>query len=235
MPHGPFLVKVFDEKATNIIRNQILVLDTSGIIHEQDKIFDSICPSINTAVPGLKVDANTFKIRVYPKKEDGVDLHVDLDYVLKFLQPKDTCITCLQRINPEVSEEKQIGMHWTKSKKKCRIPPIDPKDFTLAVNLSVSPMSIVSFANQPTNVALSREKHIIPVVSPNVTMHPFVLEPGQGVLFSAWLVHRSSPESLQGDRISMDMRGKFPPTFSFSSSSPRGSATPVKKKKRGHK
>ena len=209
--HGPRVLTVFDADAVSKLRTQILEMGVRGLVHEMDTLLGPVRSNIES-VSGISIDKNTFKVRIYPEEKDGLGLHVDLDYVLRYMQPPTKCLSCREPVNTNSPGVKQAGLHW---RPKCRKPPQDPNVFTLAVNLSETAMSIVSFAERPAQKVAHNNKadlHVVPVVNSNVPIYPCILKPGQGVLFSAWMIHKSSDESLQGTRISIDMRGWSLPT-----------------------
>jgi hypothetical protein len=185
------------------LRQRVLKESSSGLNLEMDTIYRLVYEIIEEET-GLVLDKDTFKVRVYPNSKEGVDTHVDLDYVTKTMQKKDLCVHCNKHIVDNGSH--QDGLHWTTA---CRKIPVDPSVFTIAVNLGEIPMAFISFGTK-ANISRNKNGHLVPVLTAKQasSMTEVVLEPGQGVVFSAWVVHKSAPDSLKGTRISLDVRAR---------------------------
>ena len=193
--HGPFKVRLFTESECERIV-QDLDLRKQGLLHEQEH---AVLPWLQRIhdVTGIEVDTNTFKVRNNPGLADGLGPHLDMDYMLRIARAKedrDTCISC--------GKAAKGGLHLRKA---CN-PPSCPRAFTIAVNIGSNDSSFLSFGKRAGCVSKSRKGDYIPRTGDLCTT-PYLLRPGEAVVFSVWVLHNSNPECLGTPRLSLDMRG----------------------------
>ena len=170
----------------------------TGLFHNMLQNLSHWVAEIGTRT-NVYIDKNTFKVRVFP--DNGVAPHVDLDYVVQYMQNPMFCVSCGGTLSDE-QQQFRGGIHIP----ECAGIPSTPTVFTIAVNIGEHPIAFISFG-PPCKIARRSNKSLIPKISKRkVSMVPCTLEPGQAVIFSAWVMHESTPSGLQGTRISIDVR-----------------------------
>jgi ferredoxin len=201
--HTPQVFACFPRAEVDRIRAEIIrctqgragVFHVSGLEHVATILNRRLAPILD-CIPATE----TYKFRVRPELSDGIDLHMDLHYILEHVSDPHRCIHCGGTVHGG-----QPGIHWTK---KCRRVPKTARAFTIAGNLGPEPISFLSFG-PPCAVARSTSGAIIPVVSGSTQTVPCILAPGEVVVFSSHLLHRSTPGALLNNRWSFDVRVAF--------------------------
>lgn len=177
------------------------VFSVTGLEHIATFIGKRLAPILRYHDP----DIETYKFRVRPIEHHGVDLHMDLDYILKHMYDPYKCIACDGTLSQKQSLQ-QRGLHMSK---KCKKVPSVARAFTVAGNFGPEPIAFLAFG-PPCDVAKNKSRALIPVVKTGVRMVPCVLEPGQVVFFSSHLLHKSTAEALHANRWSFDARVILP-------------------------
>lgn len=195
--HGPKVYDFFTGPLLDRIRDKVIrnTGGVSGVHHNMVDIYNLVSGTIESKC-GLRLDDTSFFVRMHPDTTDGVDPHIDLDYAVKHMVSPNTCVACYKSIKGN------SPLHKT-----CMKFPKSPTVFTVAVNIGTEPMAFIS-VGPPCNVSI-KKGHLIPIASKEVLsgMKEVILGPGQGILFSAWVIHKSTPTSLHKNRISFDIRG----------------------------
>jgi hypothetical protein len=189
------------QEITHVSSGEHGVFNVSGLEHVAEYIGNRVAPILR-ALP----DIETYKFRMCPTEHDGVDLHMDLDYILNHMQDADICLSCNGTLSDKQIRQ-QRGLHLNK---RCKKVPRVARAFTIAGNIGPESIAFLSFG--PACVATTNASGmIIPVItSRRTTVVPCLLKPGEIVVFSSNIIHRSTVESLNGNRWSFDMRVILP-------------------------
>ena len=167
------------------------VFNVSGLEHVAERISRRLAPIL-----GRLPATETYKFRVRPVAHEGLGLHMDLQYVLDHVSDPHSCINCGGKTVVE------RGLHWTRA---CKRVPKTARAFTVAGNIGPDPISFLSFG-PPCAVTKNALGAIIPIVHRASQTVPCILRPGEVVVFSSHVLHRSTPGSLLGTRWSFDVR-----------------------------
>jgi hypothetical protein len=202
--HDPQIFSCFTRAEAGFLRTEIErvigaeagVFNVSGLEHVAEFIGNRVIPIIR-AVP----DQDTYKFRMRPTTQDGIDLHMDLNYILNHMQDPNTCLNCGGHLSEKQSLQ-QRGLHL---RKVCKKVPRVVRAFTIAGNIGPKPIAFLSFG-PPCNAARNATGMIVPVTNHRTTVVPCMLAPGEIVVFSSHTLHRSTIEALDGNRWSFDMR-----------------------------
>ena len=200
--HGPWKVAIFAGEELERVRSTAEPFSQSEIVEHGPLVCAAFVAQIG-ALAGLTLRESTCQVFSHPTV--GVQPHLDLDYILREMVDARTCSSC----GGEMTEKESLsqrGLHWIKA---CRKPPSKPELFTVCINLSRTRMEVLMFGGA-CSVAHNHVGAVIPVIprGHHGKGHKKVLlDPGEGVVFSAWVVHSSHPSSLLGDRISLCYRG----------------------------
>ena len=200
--HGPRKVVIFAGDELEKVRKTSETFDQSDIVESGPLVCPAFVAKIG-ALAGLSLREST--CQVFSGPTVGVKHHVDLDYMLREVVDAGTCTSC-GTLMTEKQSLIQRGLHWTKD---CKKPPSKPKLFTICINLSRTRMEVLGFGGA-CSIAHNHVRAIVPViprVRPGKGQEKMLLDPGEGVVFSAWVVHWSHASSLLGDRISLCYRG----------------------------
>ena len=176
------------------LRQLIRTHDERGVLHEQHRVLDQVRERLERRT-GLTLIPETFLVRLFPGANDGLAVHVDLDYVLQHLQDPDICLACGR-------QSTQRGLHWTKKCKKP--PPIDRSSSIVAIVVNVGnvPGSIVSLGPE-CRVGRNNSGGIVPIVTSRQKCRPVDLQPGEVLQFSPWTINEISASSLDEQHISL--------------------------------
>ena len=183
---------IFTPSETQQIRHMILTDPRSrlGTLH----VFERVRQRLERQT-GLTMIPESFMVRLYPT--DGrVAAHVDLDYILQYIQDPTTCLAC-GRGNIQST---QPGLHWTPT---CRRPPVAASVVTIVVNISSGPGPVVSLGPE-CPVGRNATGGIVPVVSTRrARCLPVDLLPGEAIQFSPWTMNEDPPSALHGTHMSL--------------------------------
>lgn len=197
----PTEVQRMREDIIRIARGEHGVFNVSGLEHVATYISNRVAPILR-----YLPDLETYKFRIRPAGRDGVDLHMDLNYILNHMQDPSICISCDGTLS-EQQTLRQRGLHLTQ---QCKKVHRKARAFTIAGNIGPVPIAFLSFG-PPCSATTNTSGMIIPVVTRRrTTVVPCVLEPGEIVIFSSNTIHRSTVGSLDGNRWSFDMRVILP-------------------------
>ena len=189
------------EEIEHIRNGEHGVFNVTGLEHIAEIIGNRVAPILR-----VFPDIDTYKFRVCPTGSDGVDLHMDLNYILDHMQDPFTCITCNGTLS-RTQTLRQRGLHLTR---QCKNVARTARAFTIAGNIGPDPIAFLSFG-PPCAATTSTTGMIIPVVpSRRSTVRPCLLNPGEIVVFSSNILHKSTTGSLDGSRWSFDMRVVLP-------------------------
>lgn len=211
--HGPFVVNIFTPDEVVPLRKQVLAAadGRTGLINEMDETLGEVAyKAIHDQIQrcaGLVINRDTLKVRVYPRNNDGIKHHVDLEYITSYVQPAGTCIVCSEPVTPD-QQEFHRGIH-----RQCvPVIPETPAAYTVCINISTRPRAIVFCAPKPVSARVIGSDRTICSTRSRAGNRPasIRLRVGQAVIFSAWIPHYSAPTSLNGTRLSIDVRGFRP-------------------------
>ena len=131
----PTVAKAVAKVVLQAVQDKDIRENISGVLHHKDWWHTSgVLKALIDAIrqnTGLTAWEDSFKVRVNPTAADSVAPHVDLDYIIDHLQPREQCISCMQPLT-EKQQVAQSGIHWDRP--ECK-QPIRPRAYTVAVNL----------------------------------------------------------------------------------------------------
>lgn len=173
--HGPWKIQIFDkEEQISLIRSQIMDCPRpkNGVLYEMDAkvpaAWAAVSSSIKHRIECTPI-ADTFKVRINP---EPLGIHLDMNYLLRtHIQNPAVCVACHQPVkHTYLRSDNMEGIHWSR---KCKSPALEPRLFSIAINLGESNCAFLSFGPTAT---LSRNKNgIIPIADENMHLERALL------------------------------------------------------------